>query len=83
MKKNVCIALSAFIIALGSMSCSKSYNCHCVYKSNGTVTHEDDNKINEGKKEKSAAKCNEMDNTTTSTLNGTTFVNTTECELAD
>jgi hypothetical protein len=54
-----------------------------VYKSNGTITHEDDNKINEGKKEKSAAKCNEMDKTTTSTLNGTTFVTTTECELQD
>jgi hypothetical protein len=81
MKKFILITLSTATIALGSMSCSKTYNCHCVYKTNGTVSHEDDNKINEGKKSKSEAKCNEMDNSTTTTLNGTTFVNTTECEL--
>lgn len=83
MKKTVCIALGALIITIAGSSCSKAYNCHCVYKTDGTVTHEDDNKINEGKKEKSAAKCNEMDHSSTTTLNGVTTVNTTECELTD
>jgi hypothetical protein len=81
MKKNVCIALAAFVLTIGLTSCSKSYNCHCVYSTNGVVNHEDDNKINEGKKEKSEAKCNEMDNTSSVTLNGYTSVTTTECEL--
>jgi hypothetical protein len=69
------------VITLTAASCSKTYNCHCIYKSNGTTTNEEDYKINEGKKSKSEAKCNEMDSETTSVVGSTTFHNTTECTL--
>lgn len=81
MKKSVCIVFAAVVLTTGLSSCSKSYNCHCVYKTNGAVTHEDDHKVNEGSKSKSAASCDQGDNSTTSTLNGTTVVTTTECDL--
>jgi cell division protein FtsL len=79
--KKLSIVISAFVLTLALTSCSKTYNCHCIYKTNGKVTHEDDHKISEGKKEKSAAACNRMDSETVSTLNGVTYVNTAECEL--
>ncbi|MCW3077553.1 MAG: hypothetical protein JWO32_2162 [Bacteroidetes bacterium] len=81
MKKNVFIILGALMLTGGLTSCSKSYNCHCVYSTNGVVNHEDDHKVNEGKKEKSAASCNQGDNTNTTTLNGYTSTTSTECEL--
>ncbi|MDO8998369.1 MAG: hypothetical protein Q7W45_01290 [Bacteroidota bacterium] len=82
MKKTVSIVLIAFAINIGLSSCSKAYNCHCVYATNGVVNHEDNHKINEGKKEKSADSCNKGDNvTTTTTSNGYTSTTTTECEL--
>jgi hypothetical protein len=82
-KKNLCIITAAIALAFVTTSCSKSYNCHCIYKTNGSVTHEDDHSINEGKKEKTAASCNQGDNSYTTTLNGNTSVSTTECELTD
>lgn len=80
MKKNV-IILAALLLALGASSCSKSYNCHCVYSSNGTVTHTTDDKISENKQSKAKASCDQMDATSTSTVGGVTYTNTTECEL--
>jgi hypothetical protein len=73
--------LATGLIITTATSCSKTYNCHCVYKSNGTVTKEDDYQINEGKKSKSEAKCNEMDSETTQVVGSTSFYNTTECTL--
>jgi hypothetical protein len=81
MKKNKIVVLATLALVFSLSSCSKSYNCHCVYKNNGTITREEDNTINEGKKEKSEAKCNEMDSQTSTTLNGNTYVTSTECEL--
>ncbi len=74
--------LFAVVVSLATLaSCSKSYNCHCVYKDNGTVSHEDDNKINEGSKDKSAESCAKMNSTSTTTLNGNTYTSTVECTL--
>jgi hypothetical protein len=81
--KNIILILSCVALFISATSCSKAYDCHCVYKTDGTVTHEDTHQVNEGKKEKSATSCNQGDATTTSTLNGNTYVNTTECELAE
>lgn len=80
MKRTAFLA-GAILVTITMTACSKSYNCHCVYKDNGTVTHEDDHKISEGSESKSAASCDKMDATTTSTLNGNTYTSTTECEL--
>ena len=81
MKKNVSILLAAFALTIGLSSCSKAYNCHCVYSTNGVVDHEEDHKVNEGKKERSATSCNQGDNSNTTVLNGYTSTTTTECEL--
>ena len=83
LRKYLTILFGATIIAISSTSCSKAYNCHCVYKTNGTIDREDDHQINEGKKSKTEAKCNEMDKSSTSTVGSTTFVSTTECELTN
>ncbi len=81
MKKNARFIFAALVLAFAVSSCSKNYNCHCVYKSNGTVTHEDDTKISENKQSAAKSSCDGMDASSTSTVGGTTFVNTTECEL--
>lgn len=83
LRKYVTILAGAIVIGIGSTSCSKAYNCHCVYKTNGTIDREDDRQINEGKKSKTEAKCNEMDKTSTSTVGSSTFVSSTECELTN
>lgn len=81
MKKNIYTIAIAAALAIASASCSKAYNCHCVYKDNGVVTHEEDYKINEGKKEKTEAKCNSMSYQSSSTVGGNSYVSTTECAL--
>ena len=81
MKKNVLFISATIMLASGLTSCSKSYNCHCVYKENGTVTHTDDTKISENKSSKAKASCDQMDASTTSTVGGNTYINTTECDI--
>ncbi len=83
MKKTILNFVALSVIAIAISSCSKKYNCHCVYSSNGSVTNETDNQISEGSKEDSAKSCDEMDNTSTSQLNGQTYTSSTECELKD
>lgn len=82
-KKSLNIIIVAMMFAIGTTSCSKAYNCHCVYKTNGTIDHEDDSQINEGKKSKTEAKCNEMDRTSTSVVGSNTYVSTVECGLTN
>lgn len=79
--KNVRFIAAAFVLAFAVSSCSKNYNCHCVYKTNGSVTHEDDTKISENKQSAAKSSCDQMDASSTSTVSGSTVVNTTECEL--
>jgi hypothetical protein len=81
MKKSLFILSAVVTVSMGLTSCSKSYNCHCVYKTNGAITREDDSKINEGKREKSEAACNQGDSYNSVTLNGYTSVTETECTL--
>jgi hypothetical protein len=89
MKNSVIIKKSLFVISVamiygsGTVSCSKAHNCHCVYKTNGVIDHEDNNMINEGKKSKTEASCNQGDKSTSSTVGSTTYVSTTECELTN
>lgn len=73
----------ALVSATVLVSCSKQYNCHCVYKTNGEITNEMDNTISEGSKEESAASCDQMDASSTSSVGGTTYVNTTECSITE
>jgi hypothetical protein len=81
MKNKLVKGIAIVMMSATFMSCSKSYNCHCVYKTDGTITHEDDSKINEGSKSKSDASCKQQNNTTTSAVGGYTSTTSTECEL--
>lgn len=67
-------------LSLILISCSKTYTCHCVYKTDGSVSYQEDSKI-EGKKDESEKKCADMNSTTTVPVGDSTYVNTIECEL--
>ncbi|MGZ3884666.1 MAG: hypothetical protein ACXVPQ_10950 [Bacteroidia bacterium] len=81
MKTNFKQVLFIFVLGLAISSCSKTYNCHCMYKENGVTTHEDDTKISETSKDKATSSCNQRNSSTSSTLGGNTYVNTTECAI--
>jgi hypothetical protein len=66
-----------------TVSCSKSYTCHCTSSTNGSVDHEEDIRVDEGKKKDNEAKCNSMNDTETYVINGTEYVSVTECEMYD
>jgi hypothetical protein len=83
MKKKLCIVLSAMAITIASTSCSKEYNCHCVYTDNGVVTHEDNSKISEGSKDKSSTACKKQNASNTYVLGGNTYATSTECDLTN
>jgi hypothetical protein len=71
----------AIILIGGLVSCSKEYTCTCEYYTNGTLNNTDNNKIAEGSKDKSAAKCDEMDSDYTTQVGGTTVHTETKCTL--
>jgi len=71
----------AAILVGGLVSCSKEYTCTCEYYTNGNLDNTDNTKIAEGNRDKSAAKCDEMDNDYTTTVGGTTFHTETKCTL--
>ena len=83
MKKTILNFVALSVLAIAISSCSKKYNCHCVYTDNGSVSNETDSEISEGSKEDSQASCDKMDNTTATQLNGNTYTSTTECEITE
>jgi hypothetical protein len=82
MKKVMLVPIAIGVILVGGLvSCSKEYTCTCEYYSNGTLMNTDNTKIAEGDKDKSSAKCDEMDDDYTTTVGGNTVHTETKCSL--
>lgn len=78
--KKLLLALP-FLAVLSFSSCGKSYTCHCVYTSDGTTSHEDNTKINEGKKSKTQAACEKMSYSNSYEVGGQAHVDAASCTL--
>lgn len=74
--KNSFLVMIATGLALAS-SCAKAYSCRCE-TNDGYVTN---STISEGSKDKSEAKCKEMEYTTTQEVGGQTVTTVNKCSL--
>lgn len=81
MKKTLTSFAILFVLSVSISSCSKNYNCHCVYQTNGVTSHEDDTKMSYNSKSKATDACNQRNSSTSSTVGGNTYVNTTSCTI--